>query len=63
MYNRFWLARAARGSMKIEGLIETFATEQAAQESRIELQGNSRAGLSGDIFVVIDSLHLPLVKE
>lgn len=59
MSNRFWVARAARGTMKIEGLVGVFETEIEAIEARVELQGNTAAGLSGDIFVIIDSMHMP----
>ena len=61
MSKRFWVARAARGTMKIEGLVGTFATEQEAQDARVEMQGNTQAGLSGDVFVVIDSECMPVM--
>lgn len=60
MSKRFWVARAARGTMKIEGIVASFDDERIAIESRTKMQGETHAGLSGDVFVVIDSMHLPV---
>lgn len=60
MSKRFWVARAARGTMKIEGIVGSHDTEKDAMDHRIVLQGQTHAGLSGDVFVVIDSMHLPV---
>jgi len=45
--------------MIIEGLVGVFESWQDAQDSRVEMQGNTQAGLSGDVFVIIDSAHMP----
>lgn len=63
MSNRFWLAQAVRGSFVISGIIATFKTEQEAQHSRTEMQTNTHAGLSGNVFVIIDSDQLPVTQE
>lgn len=60
MSKRYWLARAARGTMMIEGLVGVYESWLDAQDARVEMQGNTQAGLSGDVFVVIDSMHIPV---
>lgn len=59
----WWVARADKGTMMISGLVGVFTTEVQAQDARVHFQGTTHAGLSGDVFVVIDSLNLPLKQE
>ena len=59
MSKRFWLARAERGSMMINGLCGVYENLAQALDARIFMQGNTDAGLSGDTYVVLDSIHLP----
>ena len=61
MSKRFWVARAARGTMKIEGIVAAFDDERIAIESRTKLQGETHAGLSGDVFVIIDAWQMPFI--
>lgn len=60
MTRRFWLARVAHDTMIIEGLVGVFDTRHEAQDTRIRMQSATSAGLSGDIFVIIDTMHLPI---
>lgn len=60
MSKRYWLARAPRDTRMIEGLVGIFETKAEAQDARIKFQTETAIGLSGDIFVIIDTLSLPI---
>lgn len=59
MSKRYWLARAERGSMMINGLCGVYDCVEQALDARIYMQGNTDAGLSGDTFVVLDTKDMP----
>ena len=60
MSKRYWVARTQQDTMTIEGLVGIFETRVEAQDARIRFQSETAAGLSGDIFVIIDTLNLPI---
>jgi len=60
MSKRYWLARAPQDTKMIEGLVGVFETRAEAQGARIKFQSETAAGLSGDVFVIIDTTTLPI---
>ena len=60
MSKRYWLARVPQDTKIIEGLVGIFETRAEAQDARIKFQTETAAGSSGDIFVIIDTIHLPI---